>query len=269
MQTKKITIRPSGVDAFFECPYKWYRNNLYKPIRIIGSAAHFGTGIHKTAEIYYNECIAKKEWQKPSKELKSVAVDTLRECFKKEEPNDLKELNINQVEKNISEISFNYVNNAKSLNNEKIPLAVEKTYEVKINSPIIDKVKGTLDIIGDNYIADIKTMGKLKSAKTYANQQGIYAFLRKLHKESTNDLIIHRLNTSKNTIDTQSIMSETFTPIDALINQSKFYLESIVKTCDAFYKTGDEMLFRGNPNSLLCSEKYCAYYNDCKWRKQI
>ncbi|HDZ5024794.1 TPA: PD-(D/E)XK nuclease family protein [Campylobacter jejuni] len=268
---QKIVIRPSGVSSFFDCPYRWYRDTLYKPIRKVGLAAHLGTGVHKASEVYYKECISSKKWVNYKNDIKDVAIDEFRKIIKDDEPTDIKEYNLNDIETTIAENTQEYLNKAEKLNNYNIPKDVEKTYEIKIKSDFIDSVKGTLDIVGEDYIADIKTMSKFKNAKTYVIQQSIYAFLREKSGDNIKDLLIHRINTSKSQVDSVSILEDFNNPyitMDALIDKAKFYLKSIIKTCESFNRTGDEILFRGNPNSMLCSEKYCAYYKECKYRKE-
>lgn len=267
----KVTLRPSGIAGFFDCPFRWYRDTLYKPIRRVGIAAHLGTGIHKAGEIYYKECINSKKWVKYKKDIQDVAVDEFRSKIKEDEPTDIKEVNLNDLEKTIATNTLNYLDNAEALNSGLIPLDVEKSYEVKVKSSIIENVKGTLDIVGDGYVGDIKTMSKFKNPKDYVIQQSIYAFLRIHNEENVKDLVIHRVNISKNQVDCKSILAEYNNPcisIDTLIDKAKFYLKTVIKTCNEFEKTGNELLFRGNPSSVLCSEKYCAYYKECPYRKE-
>ena len=264
-------IHPSSVPSFFDCPYRWFRDHIHQPIRTIGIAAHAGTSIHKAAETYYKESIAERRWAKPRDDFKAVAIDTLREKIKDESPNDLSECDINTLENEVGDCALNYAQNAETLCGGEIPLASELTYEVKVKSPIIASVKGTLDIVGKDYIGDIKTMQKANNPTKYAIQQGIYGVLRKHKGEEVKDFIIHRVILPKNTIDSVSILANCdnpFTPAEALIEKSKFYLNTIIRTCNDFQRTGNELLFRGNPQCLLCSAKYCAYYFECKWRKE-
>lgn len=266
----KIVIHPSSLPIFFDCPYKWYRDHIYKPIRTIGIAAHAGTGIHKAAEIYYKESISEQAWAKPRDDFKGVAIDCLRDKIKDESPTDLKEVNLNELEKSVGDCALNYTKNARSLCKDTLPIASERAYEVKIKSPIIESVKGTLDIVGEDYIGDIKTMSRANNPTKYAIQQGVYGVLREQKGESVGDFIIHRVVLPKQTIDSVSILQSfdnPFTPASALIEKSKFYLNAIINTCNEFDKTGNELLFRGNPQCLLCSAKYCAYFFECKWRK--
>ena len=265
-----IEIHPSGVSGFFDCAYRWFRDNLHKPIHRYGLAAHAGTGIHKAAELYYKESIAEQRWAKPRDDFKGAAIDTLRAKIKDEAPADLHDVNLNDLEKQVGENALNYTRNACDLCSAQLPIDSERKYCVKIKSPIIDCVSGTLDIVGKDYIGDIKTMSKAKNAASYAIQQGIYGVLRQNKGENVRDFLIHRVILPKNSIDCVSILASLdnpFTPAGALIDKSKFYLNTIIQTCNEFHKTGNELLFRGNPQSLLCSDKYCAYYNECKFRK--
>lgn len=265
-----IEIHPSSLNSFFECSYRWYRDNMFMPIRSIGIAAHLGSSIHKAAETYYKECISEKRWAKVRDDFKGVAIDCLRSRCKDDEPSDIKEVDFNTVEKQAADSSLVYIKNAEKLNNGAIPIDSERHYEVKVNSPVISCVSGTLDVVGEDYIADIKTMSKLKNPSGYLIQQAVYGFLRQKKGEDVKDFIIHRIVIPKQTCDSVSILDSLenpFTEAQSLIDKSKFYLETIIKTCDDFHKTGNEMLFRGNPSSILCSSKYCPYFNECKYAK--
>ena len=240
------------------------------PIRRVGVAAHLGTAIHKAAEVYYNESIKEAKWSAARDDYKGLAIDTFRERIKDDEPNDIKEVDINSIEKIIGDNCLSYIKNSEKLNSGKLPVEVEKKYVVEVNSPVIKNISGTLDIVGDDYIADIKTMRKSKNPKAYVLQQGVYAFLRQKFGEEVKDLRIHRIVLTNNSIDNVSIidsLDNPFTPIDAVIEKSKSYLELVIKTVNEFNKTGNELLFRGNPESLLCNPKYCAYYGECKFKK--
>lgn len=266
----KIILRPSGISGFFDCSYRWYKDT-FEPIRKVGWAAHYGTALHKAGEEYYRECIKEKTWVKNRPDYEAVAIDTFRERLKEDEPNDIKEVNSNEVEKSLRMRSSAYIDCAASLNRKKLPIDVERQYTVKVKSNIVDVVQGTLDIVGDDFIADIKTMNRLNSPSKYLIQQGIYAFLREKNDEKVNDLVIHRVLTKKDEIkiDRASILEETYHSMEDIIQSSKLYLTTVIKTCDEFFKTGNDFLFRGNPSSMLCSPKYCAYFDECKYRKLV
>lgn len=265
---ENLLIRPSGVNSFFDCSYRWFRDTIHNPIRRVGLAAHFGTSLHKAGETYYSECIKTNKWEGYNSSYSDIVVETLREKCKDDTPDDFVSMaQLNPLEKQLIGASKNYILNAKSLNFEKIPIAVEKTYKVEAKSlPIV--VQGTLDIVGSDYIADIKTMNKLNSPTKYIIQQGIYAYLREKNNEKVNNLLIHRvLSKGKDYVDCQSIVDHTLFSMENIIEKSKFYLETIAKTYLTFIKTGDESVFRGNPTSMLCSPKYCPYFEECKFSK--
>lgn len=262
-------IRPSKIKEFFDCPYKWYRNNIYKPIRSIGYSAHLGSAIHKAANIYYDECIKCHNWQKPHKELSSVAIDEWRERCKLDMPNDIKEININDTEKYIARESLNYCNNAKNLSNNNLPIATEKLYSKKLKSTAVDRLEGTLDIVYSDGIADIKTMSKNKKATHYILQQLTYAILREQNGEMVSDLFIHKVikNLKDTRYENQSILDcLNAYDLSPYLKKMQDLIGQIIKTCEDFEKTGNELLFRGNNQSTLCNAKFCAYYFECKYK---
>lgn len=266
----ELELHPSGVGGFFECPYRWYRDNLHKPIRRVGSAAHFGTGVHKAAETFYSEVISENTWKGYNSAYGDAAVESFRNRLKDDEPDDIKEIKQDDIENELVKLSKKYIENAQFLG--EIPKAVENNYKVKLSTPenLNISISGTLDIEYKNAIGDIKTMNKLNNPSKYTMQQGIYAVIKEMEtKEKVEDLRIHRVVRPKQTIDSVSILGSTKNPYTT-IDDIKFYCKStihtIVRTLNEFDKTGSELLFRGNPNSMLCSEKYCQYYKECKWK---
>lgn len=267
----KLDLHPSGVNGFFDCSYKWFRDNLHNPIRRVGTAAHFGTGLHKSAEVFYKETIAKQQWQNYNTAYADVAIESFRENIKDSEPDDIKDVDINDLESELVNLSKAYINNASTL--DSIPQSVENSYTLELakDENIDININGTLDIEYSDSISDIKTMNRLNNPSKYLIQQGIYAIL----KESANkdnevkDLKIHRVVRAKQHIDSISILGNTknpFTTIQDIKTYCKQSIDTIAKTLKEFDKTGNEILFRGNPNSLLCGEKYCPYYKECKWK---
>lgn len=266
---QKIELHPSGIGQFFNCSYAWYRNNIYKPIRGVGSAAHIGTAIHKAGETYYNECINKSDWVNPlNSTYEDVSIETFRNRLKEDEPTDIKGLDIDSAINLIRGKQKDYLTKARELCSNKIPVAVEKHYDVKLNSSIDLHISGTIDIVNSDTIADIKTMGRKNPPRNYWLQQAIYSLLREREDEAeVKDLLIHRVLTTKDEIDCVSIINEMpVLEIDEVKNRSKNLLLSLVGTLEEFYKTGNEGLFRGNPTSLTCSQKYCPYWPECKYK---
>lgn len=267
MDSNKFILRPSGISGFFDCQYRWFRDNLYKPIRSVGFAAHFGTSLHKAGETFYNECIAKQDWLAYNSSYSDIAVETLNNIIKDDEPSDLKSIDISKAKTSLDGLAKLYTTKAKDLNYSKLPLAVEKHYTVKIDDTF--SIAGTLDIVGKDYIADIKTMNKNKAASTYVVQQATYALLREMNKEEVKDLFIHKVITPKNDIQLDNALhkAENVIPIEQAKDRVKVYIETIYKKVKAYQALGDESMFIGNPTSMLCSEKYCAYFKECKYRK--
>lgn len=261
-----VTLRPSGIDGFFDCSYRWFMDTYY-PIRRVSSAAHLGTGIHKAAETYYRDCISSKRWEPFRSDYIGAGLDTFRNLLKDDEPSDIKEIDELSMEHLISEKAKGYISKAEDLNSESIPLAVEQAYEIKLNSKAVSSIKGTLDIVGDGFIADIKTMNRLNNPSKYVTQQSVYALLRSYSDEAVDQLLIHRVLTKpgKSELDSIAIPGD----IPSLVDRSKKLVMAIVKTCEEFERTGNEWLFRGNPSSMLCSPKYCPYYDKCIYKKGI
>lgn len=264
---EKINLHPSGIGSYFECQYKWFRDNLYKPIRRVGYRANLGTGIHKAAELQYNESIKAGAYVPFKNEFEQAAVDTFRECLQNDDVCDKDELNQSEVELTIAQAAKSYGSNIQHINNNKLPIAVEKQYYLKINSSLIKGISGTLDIVGDSYIVDIKTMSKNKSVSGYLIQQGIYAFLRQSQGETVESLLIDKviLNNKKKMCTREDMFESTYKQTADVIKYAKFLLNTLINNVEDFNKSGNERLFIGNPHCWLCSKKYCPYYDECPY----
>lgn len=264
---EKISLHPSGISAYFDCQYKWFRDNLYKPIRRVGYRANLGTGIHKAAELQYNESIKAGAYVSFKEEFEQAAIDTFRDCIKSDELCDKDEMNQSEVESIIVTATKEYGSNIQNINNDKLPLAVEQHYYLDINSSLIQGISGTLDIVGEDYIVDIKTMSKNKSVAGYIVQQGIYAFLRQSKGELVNTLFIDKilLNNKKKICTREDIFEQSYKQTSEIIDYVKFLLNVIISKVEEFSKTGNERIFIGNPNCWLCSKKYCPYFDECKY----
>lgn len=267
----KIELHPSGLGGFFDCSYRWYRDNIFMPQRTITSAAHIGTAIHKSAETFYKDCIASQKWEKYNSAYEDAAIESFKNRIKDDEPVDIKDLNMNDTLGVIKSKQRKYVEKARDLNAEQIPVKVESNYKIPIKtSPNLElTISGTLDIVGESSISDIKTMQKLNNPQKYWLQQGIYAILlEREEKLKVDDLKIHRVLTNKDMIDCVSICNHQLPAIsvETIKERVQNLIKSLRWTLETYAKSGDDYVFRGNPQSMLCSPKYCAYYADCKYR---
>lgn len=246
----RIDIHPSSVQNFLDCRYKWYRDNLFNPIYKTGYKAGLGTAIHKASEHYYSNSIKKGQFTEFNSDYIDIGIASFRSNVYDDTPDD--------VERSIMDTIKIYIDKIPELNNHNLPIAVEKTYSYDLSKRTnkIGRLVGTLDIVGSDYIVDIKTMTKNKNIKSYLLQQAIYALLRQKSNENVTKIYIDKIILGK------SVIRECYNlEINNIINYAKFVLNNLIKTIE----NQDDFLFTGNPSSFLCSEKFCNYFDECNY----
>lgn len=263
-----LVLRPSALVGFFECPYKWFRDYLAPTPRSFTASAkaHIGTAIHKSAELYINDCIRAGAWANPTNSAYADgAMASLLNKFTDEPPQDGE---IGDAEAKVKDTYLYYLQALPSLCDGAIPIATELNLEYRLNAktekPLV--LKGTIDIVTERGIADIKTMSRKKDPKNYTLQQGAYGLLRELNdpKAKVESLDIHRVIVGGlGAIDKVSLGDA-----QAIMLRTRHHITQIARTIEAFEKNPqlENQLWRGNCNSWLCSAKWCGYYADCEWR---
>lgn len=256
----KMIIRPSALDGFMQCPQQWYRVFILGGTSIPNSRAAIGTAIHAGVEEMWNDSIKAKT----KVASKGSMADAAMEAFAEEEQKGLvydasetqgtcaKEI-VTGLDTYVEDIVPYVV----------IPTAVETRYSVKItNHPLVEGVSGTLDYVDEDrgIIADLKTSKRKHNVANSSTQQSIYRFLAE-----ANGVKVRISNI-------QSVVLKAKPEghvMDAQINQpkAKAVVNTLLDTLEVFNedKVDPNILFRGNPKYWLCSPKYCAFFNDCKF----
>lgn len=265
-----LALRPSSLMGFFECPQKWFRDFLdnSRPSRRKSSAsAHIGTAIHKSAELYLNECIKAQKWVNPTNSAyEDGAIQSLINRYADDPPSDIKETTAESAIQKVRQNYLFYLQSCEKLCNGVLPCAVELplAHTLKAKTPYQIELKGTIDIAMPSAIIDIKTMSRRKDPRNYTLQQGAYALLCELNDPNThiNDLQIHRVITSGlGDIDSVSLGDATI-----IKEKTRFMINAIVHKIEQWEATRNDSLWLGNPCSWLCSDKWCAYYSECHYR---
>jgi len=255
-----VTIRPSSVNTFLQCPQQWYRVFLLGHRSKPGARAAIGTAIHKSAEVFWQDAI---ETRKKDPNI-SAMVDAAVEAFKEEEQKDLmyddgedRNTSMKTITQGVEAFADDIVPFAA------IPDAVEKRFSVKIdNHPIISQVSGTVDYIESDTIADVKTSKRKPTTANYKIQQSLYRILAKANGINVKHNLIQAIVLKKAPEGMIKSMNE-----DIDESMATYAVNSIIDTTALFAK-GDidpDVLFRGNPSYYLCSPKYCEFYGDCKF----
>jgi len=149
-----------------------------------------------------------------------------------------------------------------------IPDDVEVRYTVKVpNSPIIKAISGTLDYRAGGVISDVKTSKRKPVLNNYDLQQTTYKLLVEANGIPVERNLIHGVVFKKTGVE-GSILELPPEQADERMAFTKVTLKSLIARANAVAEGVDpKLVFSGNPKHYLCSEKYCALYKECGFRK--
>lgn len=255
----KVTLRPSSIQQFLNCPAQWFRGAVLRDYQKPSAAAEAGSSLHKGAEVGYEEKI--KTGRLPPL---SVVTDAVNEEWKQR--NEELDITYNKGEtfenfqtELIGDISTYYT----KIMPETQPIAVEKHYEpIKLEHPIFSNIGGTIDIDLEGGLADIKRTKVKSSAPKYVLQLSTYALIKQHNGALCVNADIHNVVRGKDV---------NVFKLDINIDYAKFVINEILDTTREFFETGNPRLFRGSsPNTnYLCSPKWCGYWDKCEYVKHI
>lgn len=255
-----ITIRPSSVDTFLNCPQQWYRVFLLGQTSIPNARAAIGTGIHKGVEVMWQESMKANKKDINIGMMADAAVQAFDEEGQKDLQYDDGE-DANTARRTIVQGVEAYADDIAPY--APIPNAVEKRFTIHIsNHPIISAVSGTVDYIDDDTIADVKTSKRKPTTSNYKVQQSIYKILARANGVNVQHSLIHGVVLKK---EPEGLIKSMNQDIDEAM--AKYAVNSVIDTTAVLAKdiVDPDILFRGNPKYYLCSPKYCAFYNSCKF----
>lgn len=250
-----IRLRPSAIDGFFGCAYQWGLNFLEGRQSRSNSRAAIGTAIHAGAEAFWSETIISN---KKDPNL-SMMTDACMEAFKEEQKKDMK-FGDGETE---GTCAVEIIKGTEAFIEDivpfaKIPVAVEKFFEIPIKHELVSAIGGTVDYITENTIADLKTGKKKPTVKNYTTQQSIYKYLAQENGIDVKHNLIHSV-VLKNVPEGSIIGMETD------VDNAKYLVNTILDTLDLVIKdvAPIETILRGNPKYMFCSAKWCDHHSDC------
>lgn len=256
--TTKITIRPSSISGFVNCPWQWYNTFVLGMTTIPGARAAIGTGIHKAAEVLWTEAMSKGQLDKNLTKLNDAGIGAFEEEAKKaplaydpgEDANTARVAVVQGVKAFVTDI----------VPFTSIPDAVETRVKVEIEHPVVKEVAGTIDYLSkaDKAIADIKTSKRTPVASNYDIQQSIYKFLAEANGIEVEQNLIQGVVLNKNP-------SGTILKLEPKVKMAKYLVNSILDTLEVHHKgiVDPKVLFRGNPKYYLCDNRYCSLHKTC------
>jgi hypothetical protein len=242
-----VRIRPSGVSSFYNCPLQWKLTHLDGLKSIPNSRAMIGTAVHKVAEITWKEAI-----ESGAKDLnESKSTDIASETFKELDKEGMKYNGFDTFESCQKEA----IEGAKCFTREiapkeAIPKAVEKFYSIDLQNGF--EIAGSVDYVGVDMIADLKTTRKKATPNNYLLQQSIYAVLSGAKECKIQNIVLKKKPESH------------ILPLEHNIKYTKKIVNDLITRIKSYQESGNSLLFPANPTSCLCSDKYCSFFGTDK-----
>lgn len=251
---EKIILRPSSIQQYINCKAQWFNVHIMGMKTPPAAAANAGTSVHFGAEVGYREKIANGNLP-PLSVVLDAAVETWQETVKQGELTYGEGETPEKCEHDIVRGMEDYYNDIMTTCD---PIAVEKRYTYNLDHPMVESLSGTLDIVVERGVRDIKFTKKKSTASHYILQQSTYGLLRELNDEKVTHLGIHNVIRGKEAVE----FAMPYKP-----EYAKFWINRILDDLEKFHQTGDESIFQGtSPTTYyLCSEKWCAFYDQCKF----
>lgn len=254
----KLTLRPSSLQQFLGCPHQWFLSSLMGNFQRPAAAATAGTSLHKGAEMGYSDKIRTGELP-PLSFLTDIVSEEWRRLNDEQELVYGKDEDYHSYEKDLIKGMGDYY---KDLMPETDPVAVEKRYTIQLDHPVFESLSGTLDIVLERGIVDIKHTKKVTSPAKYTLQQSTYTLLRTASGEVSNFNEIHNIIRGKGT-ERLSLAPK--------VDYAKYIVNQILDATEAFLETGNTALFRGTNSHayFLCNPAWCGYYAGCPHVKDL
>lgn len=266
MERRVIPIRASSFGRYFDCAYAWEGEHLLKLDRRGSLRAWMGTSIHAGTAAFDQARLDGAPIS--ADDAAGVLVDTFTNPTTDVDLRDPK-LTLKEAHRIAITLLTMYCNDiAPAMQYESVerPLA---PLEVDCGDGLVIRLTGTMDrarvrLRGeDKIIADVKTGGRLfvdgqVSVKGRAAQLGIYQLLSEhTDGENTDGAQIIALQTTTKPL---AGVSHTFDAKRMMLGDDGH--SGLLEIAAKMFKAG---VFPPNPQSSLCSKKYCARWGTCKY----
>lgn len=258
---KKLIIRPSSLDSFLGCPWQWYNVFVLGEKSIPNARAAIGTSIHKGVETLWEDAIATGKKDLNKTKLFDAAIQDYQDNEKEADQEsglqykDGEDTSTAQME--VIKGVEAFVDDIAPFTD--IPKAVEKRFTVNIQHDLVEAVSGTIDYLGHDTIADVKTSARKITPASHKLQQSTYKYLAEANGETVKRNLIQGVILGKKKV------SGSIDLLEPNVAQAKAIINNMLDTLDV-YKTGTvdpKVLFRGNPKHYLCSDLYCKFRPKC------
>jgi len=268
--TAPVVIRCSALTWWPDCPRRGAARLFWREIAAAGFklrstprgvAAAIGTAVHKAAEVILREKAASGALP-PS----TVAADCAAETYDEQVRDGVL---FDQTTANRTEGEVQAVGMIRAYHRviapQIEPLAVEARLEAEIAPDMV--LSGRADVVArePNRLRDLKTT--TRPGGSHAPQLGGYSLLNRSHGLDIEDAAIdsiHRVRVGR----PQPEPVSRPVPVAAAETAASNIIRMIARDLDVFrhgdperrIAPGDPWAFAANPNSMLCSEKYCAAF---------
>lgn len=274
MSTENITVRASSWPDLMDCPARWYAKNIENKYTPSGPAALIGTALAKSSAVFDESRMEGRGIT--IDESAGAAVDALRHP---EHDVDWDEEGSKWTEKEAEATTVAlHTMYCREISPKRTFVAVEKNLgRVEIEVPehsVTVAITGSTDRIrskdGKLGVCDMKSGKTAVSAdgrvKTqgFAPQLAAYSLLsRTVNKEPLElPAEIFGLQTGKTAKGQRVAVGECEKVEEIILGTSE--KPGMIHVVAAYARMG---MFPGNPKSMLCSEKFCAVYKSCHFRR--
>lgn len=256
----KIMIHPSSLDTWVQCPQQWYRVFILGGISIPNSRAAIGTAIHRGVEEGWKDSIKAKTkiWAKSS--MADAAVEAFSEEEKKGLQYDSGETQGTCIKEVITGLDTFVEDIAPFV---VMPTHVERHFIIRFDGhPIVEGISATIDYLEENMgiLADLKTGKRKHNVANSSTQQSVYKLVAEENKIpiriSNVQSVVLKAKPEGHVMDAQINIPKAKAIVNTLLDTTEILQKDVIDP---------NLLFRGNPKYYLCSPKYCAFYNSCKF----
>ncbi len=269
-------VRSSSFGSFFDCPLRWAEVNLYGNSLPSTAPACIGSAVHESTAVYDQH----EADGDPISVLDSaeVAVNYIRNPQEEVIWGDVRQ--DKAVERAVG-VHLRYCNEiAPKMTYEVIERTLEPL-QVEVNDDVTIELTGTLDRVYTKMVPVLEPLANAHSipVKRYGVSDvktGMRAMSMNSGKHKAQVGIYSML--AENTLGLPMTLPETLIALQTSTNYEAGLLV-VDNARDALLGTDDsigllqcmgtmlkEGLFYGNPQSWLCSEKFCPKFNNCNFK---
>lgn len=280
--TQKVRLRASGLTSLFDCPHRWEGEHLLGMRLPTTGRQQVGTSVHRGAEVFDSSRVGGAIGLLPDDAV-AAAVDAVRSPFEDVDWSDIggvrkaEQAAVMATMRYVTQVGMKEVYEAVELKCE--PLLVDA-------GDVILEITGTTDrirterrpdpadpskLLEERGIRDLKTgkavvdgHGRVKAAVNGA-QLAVYELLAIMSGKDTGKTItlpadIVGINTTNGAVARATVDA----PHKVLVGDGTN--KGMLQYAADLIKSGS---FYGNPRSTLCSNRYCARWNNCRFRFNV